>query len=154
MSSSGGPTIAPESRPAGSFDAGPAQGNWGPLAVTKDTSRGFALAGGVLRITDACTYLLGTEGQVAYLLVWRAADTRWDAEDRRIVFRNPEYRDPPSQVFLLDDGESIQIGGGAVAFDESPPDSSDPSWAAPPDVSCSAPALWYVGEIVTDQGTP
>jgi hypothetical protein len=86
---------------------------------------------------------------VAYLLVWRSADTMWDAEGRRIVFRNPDYRNPPSEIFVLEDGQHISLGGGDAPF-RAPIDPSDARWAAVPHPDCTAPAFWYVGEVLPD----
>ena len=97
------------SEAAATFEPG-ADNGWGPLAVAHDDGRMFAGAAGTLRITDSCTYLLDRDEQIAYVLVWRAADTIWDAERRRIIFRNPEYRDPPSQIFALGRRPAHSVG--------------------------------------------
>lgn len=136
---------ADSSHPDPSFDPDHDQG-WGPLAVARDEGRLHALASGTLLITETCTYLLDQTGEVAYLLVWRAADTRWDAQRGRIVFRNPDYREPPSEIFVLEDGQPVRLGGGDAPF-VAPIDASDANWAAVPHADCMAPAFWYVGEI-------
>jgi hypothetical protein len=133
------------SQVAATFEPGVGNG-WGPLAVAHDEGRSFALTGGTLRITETCTYLLGPDGGVSYLVVWRATDTIWDGERRRIIFRNPEYRDPPSQIFALADGQHVQLGGGAAPFVT--PIATSPRWASVPHPECMAPEFWYVGEIV------
>lgn len=69
-----------------------------PTGAPRRRRGDFARNEGVLRITEKCIYLLGPDGQVRHLLIWPAADTRCDAAHRRIIFRNPPYRDPPSEV--------------------------------------------------------
>lgn len=122
------------------------EGGWGPLAVTTETSRDFALVVGVLRITDVCTFVDRPNGE-PYLLVWPSARTTWDPARGAIHFENPS-----GEIVLLRDGDGVQLGGGgaSLAGPEASDGAPEPAWAAAPDPSCAANTWWFVGDVGAD----
>lgn len=140
-------------KPAGTASA-PAPSvadGWGPLAVTDISSYSFGRTAGVLRITEACTYVETSSGE-SYLLVWPSGRTTWDPERRRIIFENTS-----GEISELEDGQRIELGGGADA--RAGPEASEsegvrnPSWAASPHPSCSASVAWWVGGTISTESS-
>jgi len=150
--------LSPGFGPAGDGTP-PEAGEWGPLAVTTSPGNGdAALMMGAIRISDECV-VLETIDDRPTLLVWSSGQASWDPQERRILFR---ARD--GAVVELQDGQQVGLGGSGrdLSTDRlSPEDQDGPSWdewlttiswAAEPDPACRAQSVWFVGEVIIDQG--
>lgn len=143
---SASPAVAAPSRSAEPCLDLPA--DWGPLAVVDDPASGGLDAGmgpGRLFIGPRCvTYRGGRGGGVT--LVWRAGDTRWDPEARRILFVDRDL----GPVWLAS-GDRLTLGGFSPDTDPAtdPEDQGGPPlapWVQPPHSACPD-ALWAVHQV-------
>jgi hypothetical protein len=103
------------------------------------------LTSGELLVSETCVLLrAGGEEQ---LLVWPSDATRWDAEERTIVYRQ---RDGASVTLRSGDVLSIGGGGSSVAEDGTASDEwvDSISWAAEPRGACLRDRRWFVGSTV------
>lgn len=134
---------------------GPLTGEWGPLAVSRvPTGGNDALTSGVLRISDRCVVLQGSNG-VTDLLVWWRDQTRWDQGSRRILFENRDGR-----VVELHDGQAVSLGGSGAPLSGEETSIEGRSWdewivaidwEAEPDPTCRVDSSWSVGEVLLDR---
>lgn len=125
--------------------AGPANSQWGPLAVVHDASGDKARASGTLVITQRCSFLRGTD-QTLSLLVWPANATTWDSGRRQIWFAIGG-----SDALTLTDGDRIWVSGGGSSVNE---DNLDPKaflartdWVSKPATDCLTDTRWFVGIV-------
>ena len=149
-SASASPSPSPSPFPSSSPDPGQAPcldlpPGWGPLAVIDDpgidgSDRG--LGPGRLSIGPRCVTLRLDDGS-RYTLVWRAGDTRWDPDNRQILFVDRDLG-----LLRLSDGERMTLGGFPAGTFASPTLSGWElrPWVTVPDDACPAP-LWEVNQV-------
>ena len=126
---------APASPTASPPPAESLQGDdFGPLAVIDNLGGDAALGGiGPVRIEDNCVTMTRENGDVV-LLIWHAAEVRWDEEDREIIYSSAAY--PDAQPITIRDGDTITVGGSSLLDDE-PVTRAPLPWLATPHPSCS-----------------
>lgn len=128
----------------------PASADWGPLAVLDDPTAADHLdAGngpGRVRIRQDCVVLRGAGGHED-TLAWRSGDTRWDAAQQEVVFR-----DVQAGEIRVSDGDRVTLGG--FGFTLGGPVGGPPVvWLVPPASTCPT-SIWVVHEIRTLGGGP
>ncbi|MCH8200801.1 MAG: hypothetical protein IIB85_02640 [Chloroflexi bacterium] len=104
------------------------------MAVIDNLGGDAALGGiGPVRIEDNCVTMTRENGDVV-LLIWHAAEVRWDEEDREIIYSSAAY--PDAQPITIRDGDTITVGGSSLLDDE-PVTRAPLPWLATPHPSCS-----------------
>lgn len=140
--------IGPSSSPGPGLSALPsysADADWGPLAVIEGTGD-EARNEGTLVVTGECVFL-ERDGERT-LLVWPAAQVRWNADDDSISFSTLRQG-----VLALRSGDYVVLGGGGSSADEGYlsgaawADSID--WVHRPADACLLDARWFVTDVAS-----
>ena len=134
---SGSPTVPPSS-PAATLQSG----DFGPLAVIESPGGSDALGGtGPVHIDDDCVTMTLSNGDIL-LLIWHAAEVRWDEQEQEITFSSAAS--PDAEPITIRDGDTITVGGASLEGDV--PVERNLSWLATPNPACGG-ELWAVDSV-------
>jgi len=116
----------------------------GPLALVDGTNGDAARSEGVIRFIGGCV-LLENRGETV-LLVWPAAQTKWDDTPGSIVFTSIG-----GEVVELSNGVGVALGGSGISRAENGISVerwiASLDWVAPPNPSCIRNGTWFVGDV-------